>query len=242
MRILILPLLIAAGPVAAQDANDGNGIAFTLGLGASSTPDYFGSENSSVGVTGSFAPESFQFGSLGFGRDGNDAGGFGLKGSFRYVGARKAADNPELAGLADLDASLEVGGGFSYATDIADIYAVGRYGVVGHEGFVGEIGGDLIMHPNARSELRVGPRVFFGDDTYAGTYFGSSLTGYTATGGMLSRGIEASISYDVTDDWGIVGTVNYDELLNDAARSPIVQTTDQFGVSLIVTRKVSWSF
>lgn len=242
MRILIIPILLAATPMAAQDANDGNGIAFTLGLGAGLTPDYFGSENSSVGVTGSFAPESFQFGSFGFGRDGNDAGGFGLKGSFRYVGERTAADNPELAGLADIDAAVEVGGGISYTADFAEIYAVGRYGIVGHEAMVGEIGGDLILQPTERSELRVGPRVFFGDDAYADTYFGSSLAGYTATGGMLSRGVEASISYDVTDNWGIVGTVNYDELLNDAARSPIVQTTDQFGVSLIVTRKVSWSF
>jgi len=64
----------------------------------------------------------------------------------------------------------------------------------------------------------------------------------SASGGLLSRGIEASIAYDVTENWGVVGTINYDELLNDAAKSPIVQTTDQLGVSLVVTRKVSWSF
>lgn len=242
MRIFVLPFLFAATSVAAQDAEYGNGVAFTLGLGASSTPNYFGSENSSVGPTGSFVPESFQFGSLSFGRNGGDANGLGFKGSFRYIGERTAADNPELAGIPDIDAALEVGGGLSYSTDNAEVYAVGRYGVIGHEAFVGEIGGDLILQPNSQTEFRFGPRVFFGDDTYANTYFGSAGDGYTATGGLLSRGLEASIAYDVTDNWGVVGTINYDELLNDAANSPIVQTTDQLGVSLVVTRKVSWSF
>lgn len=242
MRIFVLPLLFAASSVAAQDADYGNGVAFTLGVGAGSTPNYFGSENSSVGPSVSFSPESFQFGSLSFGRNGDDAGGFGIKGSFRYIGERTAADNPELAGNPDVAAALELGGGLSYSTDNAEVYAVGRYGVIGHEAFVGEIGGDWIMTPSSQTELRVGPRLFFGDDAYSNAYFGSAADGYTATGGMLSRGVEASIAYDITDNWGVVGAITYDELLNDAANSPIVQTTDQLGVSLIVTRKVSWSF
>lgn len=241
MRILVLPFLFAASTVGAQEADYGNGVAFTLGLGAASTPNYFGSENSKVGPTGSFAPESFQFGSLSFGRNGGDAGGLGFKGSFRYIGERTAADNPELAGIADIDAALEIGGGLNYSTDNAEIYAVGRYGVIGHEAFVGEIGGDWIMQTN-QTEVRFGPRVFFGDDAYADTYFGSGPGTPPAQGGILSRGIEASIAYAVTDKWGVVGTINYDQLLNDAANSPIVQTTDQLGVSLVVTRKVSWSF
>ncbi len=244
MRFLVLPLLLVGASVNAQDSN---GVSFTLGLGGAFTPDYFGSENSSFGSTGSFSPQSFQLGPLSFGQGGSDASGFGVTGSLRYIGAREAAENPELTGLNDIDAALEVGGGVRYATDIAEIYAIGRYGVVGHEALVGEIGGDLIMQPNAQTEMRIGPRLFFGDDAYAATYFGvdASETGFQtfdANGGLLSRGIEASIAYNITDDWGVVGTINYDELLNDAAQSPIVQTTDQLGVSLVVTRKVSWSF
>lgn len=242
MRILILPMLLAATSVTAQDAQSGNGVAFTLGLGASWTPNYFGSETSSLGPTGNFEPGSLQLGPLSYGGSGGDVGGFGVKGSFRYIGARTVADNPELAGEADLDAAFEIGGGLNYATDNAEIYAIGRYGVIGHEAFVGEIGGDWIMQPSSQTEVRVGPRLFFGDDTYANTYFGSAVSSTSASGGLLSRGIEASIAYDVTENWGVVGTINYDELLNDAAKSPIVQTTDQLGVSLVVTRKVSWSF
>lgn len=238
MRILVLPLVVAATSVGAQDASSGRGVDFTLGLGASSKPEYFGSADSSVGATGSFALSYFNLGPINY--SSSDAGGFGVKGSVRYIGERKSADSASLAGLPDVDLAIEAGGGFSYTTDFAEIYAVGRYGVIGHESFVGEVGGDLIMQPSEQLELRFGPRLFFGDDDYANTYFGTDTS--QATGGLLSRGVEASMSYDITDNWGVVGTVNYDELMNDAATSPIVQDSEQLGVSLVVTRKLSWRF
>ncbi len=253
MRILIFPLMVAATSVTtsvgAQDLPEGRSLAFTLGIGPAFSPDYFGSENSSVGATGSLSPAYLNLGPINYSA-GTDAGGFGIQGSLGYIGARKAADNPELQGLPDIDLAIEVGGGFAYTTDFTEIYAVGRYGVIGHEAFVGEIGGDLIVQPSAQLELRVGPRLFFGDDSYANTYFGidtaaataSNFRSFEAKGGLLSRGIEASIAYDFSDNWGLKGTVNYDELMNDAAKSPIVQTTDQLGVSLVVTRKLSWTF
>lgn len=247
MRILVLPLLLATTPAIAQDAADGNFLSFKLGLGAGSKPAYFGADHENVGATGSFEDPALNFGSFGFG-GGSDAYGLGVTGSFRYIGARTVADNPELAGLNDIDAALEAGGGFTYTTDTIEVYAVGRAGIGGHEGFVGEIGGDYIMQPTTQTELRLGPRLLFGDDTYASTYFGvDSLSTnfpeiYSAKGGMLSRGLEASISYNFTDNWGVVGTVNYDELMNDAATSPIVQSTDQLGVSVVVTRKITWDF
>jgi len=220
---------------------EGNHLSFTLGLGAGSGPAYFGADHADIGPAGSFADPSLKLGSFGFG-GGSDTEGFGVTGSFRYIGARKVADNPELAGLADVGAAIEMGGGLKYTTSIAEIYAVGRYGAIGHNGIVGEIGGDLIVRPNAQTELRFGPRLFYGDDTYAATYFDDVRSAYGAKGGMLSRGLEASIAYDITDKWGVVGTVNYDQLMNDAALSPIVQSTDQLGVSLVVTRNLSWSF
>lgn len=234
MRILVIPLIFAATSVAAQDASETRALRLTLGLGAAQTPDYFGAGNSDVGITGSFSLDYLNFGSLQF--SGDDAGGFGIKGSVRYVGAREA----ELAEVPDVDMAIEAGGGFSYTTDFAEIFAVGRYGVIGHEAFVGEVGGDVIFRTGDQTEFRMGPRLFFGDDSYANTYFGAGA--YDAKGGLLSRGIEASIAYDISDNWGVIGAVNYDALVNDAADSPIVQDTDQLGVSLIVTRKLSWTF
>ena len=243
MRFLSLPFLLAATTASAQD---GNYVSFNLGLGAASGPAYFGSNTTESVVSGVFANPSMSVGSLAFGQ-GSDSYGLGMTGSFRIISARTAAAYPELAGLPDVDSglpdvdlSIEAGGGLTYTTENALVYAVGRYGVIGHESFVGEIGSDYILQPTDSTELRVGPRLFFGDDDYAATYF--SAGGYSAKGGILSRGIQASAAYNFDENWGVVGTVNYDQLLNDAANSPITQTTDQFGVSLIVTRKVTWSF
>jgi MipA family protein len=236
MRFLVLPFLLAAATASAQD---GNYVSFDLGLGAASGPAYFGSDTSETGVTGIFANPSMSVGSLSFGQ-GSDSYGLGLTGSFRVIGERSAADYPELAGLPDVDLAIEAGGGLSYSTQSAEVFAVGRYGVIGHESFVGEIGGDYILQPTDSTELRVGPRLFFGDDDYAATYFGTGA--FDAKGGILSRGLQASAEYSFNDDWGVIGTIKYDQLLNDAASSPITQTTDQVGVSLIVTRKVTWSF
>ena len=236
MRFLALPFLLAATTASAQD---GNYVSFNLGLGAASGPAYFGSDTTESVVSGVFANPSMSVGSLSFGQ-GSDSYGLGMTGSFRIVSARTAAAYPELAGLPDVDLSIEAGGGLTYTTENALVYAVGRYGVIGHESFVGEIGSDYILQPTDSTELRVGPRLFFGDDDYAATYF--SAGAYSAKGGILSRGIQASAAYNFDENWGVVGTVNYDQLLNDAANSPITQTTDQFGVSLVVTRKVTWSF
>ncbi len=236
MRFLSLPFLLAATTASAQD---GNYVSFNLGLGAASGPAYFGSNTTESLVSGVFANPSMSVGSLAFGQ-GSDSYGLGMTGSFRIISARTAAAYPEPVVLPDVDLSIEAGGGLTYTTENALVYAVGRYGVIGHESFVGEIGSDYILQPTDSTELRVGPRLFFGDDDYAATYF--SAGGYSAKGGILSRGIQASAAYNFDENWGVVGTVNYDQLLNDAANSPITQTTDQFGVSLIVTRKVTWSF
>lgn len=255
MRILALPFLLVATSVGAQEAPSGNYVSFEFGVGVQNAPSYFGAEDSDLAVSGAFLNPSLSIGSLAFGQ-GSDAYGLGATGSFRIVNERTAAANLELGGLADIDMAIEVGGGLTYSTQNSEVFAVGRYGVVGHNGWVGEIGGDYIIQPSDHVELRVGPRLFFGDDTYSNTYFGvdaagaASLTSssdsvveaFDAKGGLLSRGIEVSAEYSFNDNWGLVGTVNYDTLLNDAAKSPIVQTTDQLGVSLIVTRKVTWSF
>ena len=236
MRFLALPFLLAATTASAQD---GNYVSFNLGLGAASGPAYFGSDTTKSVVSGVFANPSMSVGSLAFGQ-GINSYGLGMTGSFRIISARTAAAYPEPVVLPDVDLSIEAGGGLTYTTENALVYAVGRYGVIGHESFVGEIGSDYILQPTDSTELRLGPRLFFGDDDYAATYF--SVGAYSAKGGILSRGIQASAAYNFDENWGVVGTVNYDQLLNDAANSPITQTTDQFGVSLIVTRKVTWSF
>lgn len=174
------------------------------------------------------------------------------EGSFRYIGERSSSDNPELAGLDDVDMAIELGMGLAYSQRNYEVFGDVRYGVVGHESFVGELGADLRLHPTDRLTLTAGPRVFFGSDSYSQTYFGvtaaesaaSGLAAYTASGGALSAGIELGATYAINDDWGIEGAVVYDRLLNDAADSPIVLqgSADQWSLRLGVTRRISLRF
>lgn len=254
------PLLIAAFATCATGAAaQERTLGVTVGIGAQSSPTYFGSETTETGVAGSFGLDRLTFGGLSLGDD-EDPNGFGFKGGFRYIGERTADDSPELAGLADIDAGLELGGGVTYSY-LPDgnaqhwgnySFAEVRYGVVGHEALVAELGADLIYAPNTQLEFRAGPRLFGGADDYATTYFGvtpdeaasSSFDAFDASGGVLSRGVEASVSYDFNEDWGVVGSVSYEEFLDDAADSPIVQlgSKDQVSVSLVVTRALEFNF
>lgn len=253
---LLAPLLVLTGAAAqAQDRTLG----VTLGLGAQSSPTYFGADSTRTGATGSFGLDRLTFGGLDFG-GGEDPDGLGFKGGLRYIAPRTAEESPELTGLADVDQALELGGGITYShlpdgtTQTWGNYAFAeiRYGVIGHESFVAEVGADLIYAPTSQLEFRAGPRLFGGDDGYAATYFGvtedeaaaSGFDSFDATGGLLSRGVAASVSYDFNDDWGIVGAVRYEEFLDDAADSPIVRqgARDQTSVSLVVTRALEFNF
>lgn len=253
--LLIVACVTCASSVAAQERTLG----VTVGIGAQSAPTYFGSDTTETGVTGSFGLDRLTFGGLDIG-GGGDPDGFGFKGGFRYIGERTSDDDAELAGLADVDASLELGGGVTYSF-LPDgtsqhwgnySFAEVRYGVIGHDAVVAELGADLIYAPTAQLEFRAGPRLFGGADDYAATYFGvtadeaaaSTFDAFDASGGLLSRGLEASVAYDFNADWGVVGTVSYEEFLKDAADSPIVQqgTKDQVSVSLVVTRALEFNF
>ena len=254
-RLLIPALMLAGAAAEAQDRS----IGVTVGLGAQSSPTYFGSDSTEIGATGSFGLNRLSFGPLDLGDD-DDPNGFGVKGGLRYIGERSAETDPELAGLADVEQALELGGGVTYSylpdgtTQTWGNYAFAevRYGVIGHTSFVAEVGADLIYAPTSQLEFRAGPRLFGGDDTYAATYFGvtedeaaaSSFDAFDAQGGLLSSGVAASVAYDFNDDWGIVGAVRYEQFVDDAGDSPIVRqgSRDQTSVSLVVTRALEFNF
>lgn len=228
----------------------------TVGLGPQSAPAYFGSDQNEVGVTGNFSIQQLNFGPLRMGgSEGGAATGVGFTGSFRYIGQRKAADYPELTGLADLDAALEIGGGLTYTADNFEVFGLARYGVMGHSSLTGDLGANAILRPTDQLTLRVGPRLFFGDDDYAQRYFGVSateaganqaagysLSTYDASGGLLSRGIEVSADYAFNADNGVTAMVRYDEYLNGAADSPIVQqgSNDAVTAAILLTHRFNF--
>ena len=244
------PMIIAPAPAPVIPASTPD-LIFTLSGGVSSAPEYFGSEDYTVGPSLGFALNYANIGPLQFGSPDPffQPEGFGLRGSFRYIDERKASDHPELQGSIDVDRTYELGLGLGYQSANFDAFADVRYGFGGHEAFVGEIGADAKVRPSDRLILSAGPRVLFGTDDYADTYFSTPAAfanggAYDADGGVISAGVELGANYRLSENWGLEGTVSYDRFVGDAADSPIVQqgSEDQYGITVGLTRRITLDF
>ena len=237
-------LALGATPALAQT----NALSFTLRGGVAVAPAYPGSDEYEVGPDLGFSFGSLEWGARRFGGEGRT--GPALRGSFRYLGDRTADDNPELAGLEDLDDTLELGLGVIYRQPAWQAFADVRRGFGGHEGFVADLGADVIVRANERLTVTYGPRLSLGNSEFAGAYFGvtpaeataSGLGAFDAGGGLLGAGVEVVGTYALNEDWALEGAVGYERLLNDAADSPITQDEDQFSVRLGVTRAIRLGF
>ncbi|MEO1639212.1 MAG: MipA/OmpV family protein [Pseudomonadota bacterium] len=248
MKPALTTVILLATVTSAAAQEGANGIDLRFGIGPSVSPGYFGDEDLDPGVGVKFQLERFALGPFSFG--GADEPGLGFGGSFRYIAPREAGDFSELAGLADIDPSLEIGGGVEYNGPDYVVFANLRYGAVGHESFVAELGADYEIAPRDALTVTIGPRVLVGDDDYAQTYFGvsdvesaaSAFDSFDAEGGLISAGAKAEVIYSLNDDWEIVGTIEYERFLRDAADSPITSTDDQIDAQVVLTRRITLGF
>lgn len=247
----LAPALALAAPAMAQDG----AFTFTLRGGVGMSPEYFGSDEYKTG------PDfGFRFNYLGL-RNGREFGnpdpwadslGWGVHGAFRYIPERDSSDYSELKGLDDVDAALELGLGLGYTAEYFTAFADVRRGFGGHESWVGEAGADAILRPSPDWRLTLGPRLFWGSDSYSDTYFGvssseasaSGLSSYDADGGLLGAGVELGARYRITDNWGLEGALTWQQLQNDAADSPITDegSEDQWRVRVGLTRTFNLRF
>ena len=98
----------------------------------------------------------------------------------------------------------------------------------------------------------MGPRLDLGDDKFTNTYFGvsdenaitSNYNAYSASGGIVSAGLEMTALYQFNERWGVQGYLGWERLLNDAADSPITRNGDanQYSVSIELVRRISLDF
>jgi outer membrane scaffolding protein for murein synthesis (MipA/OmpV family) len=246
------PGLLAAG--GALDSRTPDLVA-TLRAGVQVSPAYLGSDEYELGPDLAARLDYFRFpGGFEYGssRTVGFRTGWGIQGSFRYLGERDSDDHDQIEGLDDVDWAAEAGLGVGYEQRNWRVFTDVRYGFIGHNAWVGEIGADGIAYPMEGLTLTLGPRLEFGDNRFADTYFGisaeeaaaSGLPEFQADGGLLGAGLEFGARYLFNERWGVEGAAGWSRLLNDAADSPVTATgsEDQYSVRVGITRRISLDF
>lgn len=165
----------------------------------------------------------------------------------KFVSSRKANNYSELNGLGDVNTAVELGGFVEYyPVDWFRTRGELRQGIGGHHGIVADLSADFIVPVIQRLTVSAGPR-FTAETTKATSpYFGidavqamaTGLPIFDAKGGAHSVGAGAQVSYRIDPQWEVHSYVEYERLLGDAAKSPLVtlrgspnQTTFGIGAS-----------
>jgi len=121
-----------------------------------------------------------------------------------------------------------------------------RQGFGGHHGVVGELMADAVVRASRQLTLSAGPRLTLASTSALASYFSitasqaaaSGLPAFDAKGGVHAAGVGAQARYLWTPQWGTHIFVEYERLVGDARRSPLVtqrgsanQWTFGFGVT-----------
>lgn len=165
--------------------------------------------------------------------------------AFNFVGARDSGDAAYLRGLDDVDFSVELGPGLSLRTGWLRAFVELRYGITGHNGFVGDAGVDYVFRPTDRLSISAGPRVSFASTAYMDAYFGvtpaesaaSGLRTFDPGAGVKDVGLGSLVEYVVTPKVRLYAEGTYSRFVFDAADSPIIDrgSEDQFTFGLGIT-------
>lgn len=247
MKITLALAVLAVSAATAARAQDfgtaGGEFSVDLGVGADIGPDYPGSDDAEAGPW-------LIWRNAGFGQPGtNEAQGFAVSPSFGTVGEREASDNPDLAGMADLDRAYELGLRVSYGMGPLMTSASLRQGFEGHEGLTGELGARYRTDLSDRVSLWSGLSVGYGNGDYNDTYFAVDAAeaapgrpAYDLGGGFNKAAITFEARYALTERTALLGEVEYARLIGDAADSPVVQDKYQPSLKLGIVRRFSFGF
>jgi len=165
----------------------------------------------------------------------------------KFVPSRKASKYSELTGLGDVKAAFEAGGFIEYfPVDWFRVRNETRAGIGGHEGVVSDFSADFIVPVTRAVTISGGPRFTWESTKAVAPYFSidavqataAGLPAFDAKGGAHSVGAGAQVKYRIDPQWEVHSYVEYERLLGDAAKSPLVtargsvnQTTVGIGAS-----------
>jgi outer membrane protein len=165
----------------------------------------------------------------------------------KFVPARTQASNTALYGLGDVNAAFELGGFIEYfPVDWFRVRNETRGGLGGHGGVVSDFSADFIVPVTRALTVSAGPRFTWESTGATAPYFSinqvqamaTGLAMFDAKGGAHSAGVGAQVKYRINPQWEVHSYVEYERLLGDAAKSPLVtvrgsanQTTVGIGAS-----------
>jgi MipA family protein len=172
----------------------------------------------------------------------------------KFVSSRKASSYSELSGLGDVKAAFELGGFIEYfPVSWFRVRNETREGFGGHQGVVSDFSADFIVPVTRAITVSAGPRFTLESTKAVSPYFGidavqamaTGLPVFDAKGGAQSAGAGAQVKYRINPQWEVHSYVEYDRLLGDAAKSPLVtargsvnQTTVGIGASYSFNFKI----
>lgn len=207
------------------------------GLGAQVLPNFPGAKSDGVSSYWTFSVargnHPFSFSAAGDSASialiGNLNSGFAAGPATRLSRHR---DNRDVgAPVGHVPTSVELGGFVQYyPASSLRLRAELRKGIGGHNGVIGFLGADQIWRDGDKYVLSIGPRIWFGNARYEDAYFGispeaalaSGLPEYSPRQGFHAAGAIAGMQYSIGNDWGLFGYAQYQRLIGDARRSPII--------------------
>ncbi|MEO1138675.1 MAG: MipA/OmpV family protein [Pseudomonadota bacterium] len=158
---------------------------------------------------------------------------------FRYrFGRDDDVSDVRVARLPNIDDAIELGGFLRFQTPLGASQSTLGFAEVelladvsdAHDGVIANLDFGISTRPSPRLGLSLSTNITFVNDNYADTNYSISAAGsaasglgvFNADGGLHAVGLSLRANYQLTDQWGLVGIVSVQELLNDASDSPVV--------------------
>ena len=236
MKFLLLAsaaALLASSPAQAQDKED---FRVRVGAGAQLRPEFYGGDKTElaplfdVDIARGSKPFRFEAPDDSFGIRLISSNGFTAGPAANIEGSRKNSDVGAAVGKvkttieAGAFAQYELGENFRLRGELLK-------GLGGHRGIVGSLGADYIARDGDNYVFSVGPRVRVSDGRYQRAYFGVDTEAALATGlpvyrpdaGVHALALASGLSYQFNPRFGMFGFAQYERLVGDAGKSPIIK-------------------
>jgi len=213
----------------------------TLGASGSVAPKYEGADNYHV-VPGGIV--DIRYRDIAFLSVGEGLGVNLLRGDTYRAGVavsydlgRNDNDDFRIRGLGDVDPAPEAKL-FAQVFILPVVLAADlRRGIGGHDGWIGDLGMYIPYADSSETFLIfAGPSITLADQDYMDSYFSvspgqaanSRLPAFDADPGFKNANFGVTALYFIDDNWMIVADAAVEQLLGDAARSPVTQSRTQF--------------